>query len=67
MQCIFGSVPNIYTKTKGLVGLGLFICSSYQCCGCAFYRNVVADPDPGSQTNADPDPGQTFAVTKVGF
>jgi hypothetical protein len=33
----------------------------------AFYFNVVPDPDPGSQTNADPIPNQTLKLQKVQF
>jgi hypothetical protein len=33
----------------------------------AFYPNSDQDMEPGSQTNADLDPGQTFPSQKVGF
>jgi hypothetical protein len=32
-----------------------------------FYRNADPDPDPGTQTNADPYPGQTWLSQKVEF
>ncbi len=33
----------------------------------AFYLNANPDLDPGSQTNADPDPGHTLESQKVEF
>ncbi len=38
----------------------------YQRCGSA-YADPDTDPNPGSQTNADPGPGQTFESQKVEF
>jgi len=33
----------------------------------AFYLSADTDPDPGSQTNPDTDPGQTYKSKKVEF
>jgi hypothetical protein len=59
-------------KNKELQFLSLV---SWQCCGSPEFNqdtafNINADPDLGSQTNADPDPGhsgQTLMSQKVEF
>jgi hypothetical protein len=49
----------------------VFVCDrsrTYQCCGSALvYLSANSDPDPGSQTNADPGPGQTLKSQKAEF
>jgi hypothetical protein len=39
----------------------------YQRCGSALVCGSGTDPDPGSQTNADQGPGQTFESQNVEF